>query len=1007
MPGHVSSVAASLEDSVCTVLGDPQPPRNNLCAPTEKDSVDNWSDLKALRYNNVSNLIIGFNNINSIRNKYVCLKDILDDNLVDVFSVLETKIDDSFPDAQFKHPEYAITRQDCTSNSAGILTYVRSDIAHVRCQELEVNDTSLHSLCLELTIRKERWIIITLYRPPSSSTDDFWSSLYDMTERMLTKTDMIVIMGDVNINATQTAHSSKITDFLDSFTLTQLVNSPTCFKGTPSILDHVYVSKPRRFSSTVNFDCGLSDFHHVIAFSTKITVPKLKPKIKFYRSYKHFDESAFRTDLQNTPFHVADIFTDVDDSYWAFNQLLTDVANQHAPIKKKIIRYPEAPFMNSKLRKAMYQKRQACNKARKDPKNQLKWNEYSQKRNHFVSLRRSSMKSYFSERCSAGSQNRNFWQTLKPFFTNKGDNSDCSVLKDNNMVVTGAENIAKCFSDYFSTITDNIGISENFHGLSLSETLDKYKNHASVRFIQEKYNDKNFSFKTVTTDDVGKVMKLIDPRKATGHDQLPPKLLKLGTPVLTFPITKLINRIFSQMKFPTSFKKAELSPVYKSKSKSDKTNYRPISVLPCISIITERIINSQLCNYFNEIYNVNISAYRKSHNTECVVLNAVEDWKLKLDNGQHVAAVSTDLSKAFDVLPHGLILSKLKAYGIDNNAISLFHDYLNNRVQRVKIGNAKSSWTPVKKGVPQGSVLGPVLFNVFMNDIFHFVTDCTVFNYADDNVISCHSDNVSCLKTKMELNVCNLINWFTINGLKANPNKFQLISFGNSQSLPSINVSGINLECQPHIKYLGVMIDKKLSFETHIDYMCAKAGKQVNALLRLCNLLDYDTKLVMYKAFISSNFTYCPVVWSFCNKTSMTKLEKLQRRALRFVIGDFSISSSELLNLVNISPLSSIVVKKIAIAIFKCVNDISPKFLRERFTLRRLYNLRGTKQIFLRSPRTTSYGILSFAYLGAKIWNNLSNNAKEKTDLNDFKNVIYDVTDNGLKDDIWCYVVRK
>ena len=150
---------------------------------------------------------------------------------------------------------------------------------------------------------------------------------------------------------------------------------------------------------------------------------------------------------------------------------------------------------------------------------------------------------------------------------------------------------------------------------------------------------------------------------------------------------------------------------------------------------------------------------------------------------------------------------------------------------------------------------------------------------------------------------------------------------------------------------------------------------------------------------------YCQLVWSFCSKTDMSKLEKLQCRALRFVSGDFAMRSSDLLNLFDISPLSSIAVKKVAIALYKCINDISPKFLCNRFTVRNLYNLRGKKSIYLRSPNTTSYGIFCFSYLGAKVWNKLSNDVKNAATVDDFSKCIYS-PDVVLQDDLWSYIVR-
>jgi hypothetical protein len=492
----------------------------------------------------------------------------------------------------------------------------------------------------------------------------------------------------------------------------------------------------------------------------------------------------------------------------------------------------------------------------------------------------------------------------------------------------------------------------------------------------------------------------MNPSKATGYDSLPPRLLKMCAPALVDIITKLANRIISEGTFPNALKKAEVSPIFKNNSKFDKTNYRPISILPCINILIEKLINSQLQDFTNIIFHENISAYRKCHNTQSVILRAVEDWKSSLDKRQHVAAVSMDLSKAFDVLPHGLLVAKLNAYGITCKTLTIFCNYLSNRTQRVKINNVKSNWCSVNKGVPQGSVLGPVLFNIFINDIFYFVNHCQIYNYADDNVISYYSKSLAELKSVLEFDISNLLNWFSENGMKANPSKFQLISFGNT-NLNEVNIGNTVIQSQPCIKYLGVLIDNKLSFVDHVVHICSKASRQVNALLRLSNLLDQDTKLTLYKAFISSNYDYCPVVWSFCNRTLLNKLCKLQRRALRFVVNDYESEYDELLNKCNTIKVSSLFIVKIAIEMFKVAKNMSPPFVLDLFQYQSNgYSLRNSTAFLLKSPNTTRYGKLCFVFLGIKIWNELPPYAREICCPNAFKDFIYKYK---VPSDIWFY----
>ena len=252
----------------------------------------------------------------------------------------------------------------------------------------------------------------------------------------------------------------------------------------------------------------------------------------------------------------------------------------------------------------------------------------------------------------------------------------------------------------------------------------------------------------------------------------------------------------------------------------------------------------------------------------------IEDWKQSIDNGKMVGTIAVDLSKAFDSLPHGLLIAKLAACGVDFYSCRLLARYLYNRHQRVKLGNIRSAWSAVTKGVPHGSILGPILFNVFINDIFFLDCDCHVYNYADDNSISYSSDTIDIIRHFLTKDIDVFMDWFKQNSLRANPEKFQSVLI-SSHSCDAdglmIPVGNTIISSMERMKVLGITIDDKLNFPEHISNVCIKAGRQLNVLQRLKRVLDYKSRVAIYNSFVMSNFNYCPIVWMFTSKKSLEK----------------------------------------------------------------------------------------------------------------------------------------
>ena len=243
------------------------------------------------------------------------------------------------------------------------------------------------------------------------------------------------------------------------------------------------------------------------------------------------------------------------------------------------------------------------------------------------------------------------------------------------------------------------------------------------------------SLKETNHVEVKEILKDVKTNKATGYDLIPPRLVKESAENLCHPLSALINYILNNGKIPQQWKSGEIIPVYKNDCELRKTNYRPLTILPSLSKVFEKIVQLRM-RYFDKIYHKYVFAYRKHHGCDTAILSLTEKWKKEFDNHKVVGLVTMDLSKTFDTLPHDFIVQKLKKYGADQKTTTLIADYLSNRRQRVKLGNNCSSWENISAGIPQESILGPLLFNVFMNELAYVIKQSKLSGYADDTQIS-------------------------------------------------------------------------------------------------------------------------------------------------------------------------------------------------------------------------------------------------------------------------------
>ena len=445
---------------------------------------------------------------------------------------------------------------------------------------------------------------------------------------------------------------------------------------------------------------------------------------------------------------------------------------------------------------------------------------------------------------------------------------------DGNKVYDKKE-IANKFNSYFTNI-----------GPKLAHDIQDVNGKHFENFLTNK-PDCELHFEQISVSDVNKIIDNLSSKTSCGFDDISLKLLKFLKPVLATPITIIINQMLNTGIFPDKLKVAKIKPLYKKGDTSNFNNYRPISLLPSISKIFEKVIFQQTYSYFeqNNLLYTSQYGFRKGHSTEYAALELADRIIQQMDENKTPINIYLDLSKAFDTLNHSILIHKLKFYGINGTAIHLFKSYLSNRKQYVEYENNTSDTLLITTGVPQGSVLGPLLFIIYLNDIAKSSDIFDFICYADDTTLSSvlnYFGNSQSFSDNINIELKKVYDWLKVNKLSLNISKTKFIIFHSPQqnvTIPLLYVDNTYIECVKNFNFLGIYFNQHMSWKYHINHIAKNISKSIGILNRLKSLLPTHVKVMIYNALILSKINYGILTWGYESESIL----KLQKKAVRII----------------------------------------------------------------------------------------------------------------------------
>ena len=833
----------------------------------------------------------GFNlvhlNIRSLfcKNKFEMFKQQLTDSNIHVIGISESWLNNEIPSNIIQIKGYEVIRNDRnwsekknkTKKGGGVCLYIKKDIIH-SCEKysyLNESSKNIESQWISLNQPNMREIIIVnIYRPPQGNIKEFCEKLNDdLLNFDSVKKREFYFMGDFNVNTLDKSdeNSKELNSLFTGFGFKSFIHETTRYGDKKdNCIDNIYSNSDIiKNAGTLNWN--FSDHQAVFVHRKKTMVKKTHASF-VGRSYKNYDKNEFQEKLRELPWND---FFGIEDPNICWSILIDkilSILDEFCPEKHhKIFSYRE-PWMNKDIMEFIIDKDKALKTAKKSNIDD-DWKYARMLRNNVGSLIDSAKKNFLNDEfISSKNDPKKFWRNINTVLPNSKRNEKSKILLKNN----SGENIDEIrTADYINEFFSNIG-----------PNLAKDFNSEWEYFGKE--SELEISDIKINKIEVIKYIKDIDLTKSSGIEKISSKCLKDALLALSAQLIHIFEMSIKHCIFPKTWKIATIVPLFKSGKKTDVSNYRPVSLLPIPGKILEKIIHGDVANFLenNKLLCDKQGGFRKNHSTLSSITEFTNNIFNAINSKELTVAIFFDLKKAFDTVNHKILIKKLEKMGIRGNVLLWIENYLSERKQKTICNNNLSEKKNVLCGVPQGSILGPLLFLVYINDIENAICNSKFQLYADDTVIYNSGSSIDDIKISLQNNIDKFAKWCIINKLTINTKKTKIMIFGSRYNIKrnstlELRINGESLQIVPTYKYLGINLDQTLNFNYHLKNVVNQISRKLYIFSKIRRFLNDQAALILYKTMILPFFDYVDAVFMFSNSVYLKKLDRLHMRGLR------------------------------------------------------------------------------------------------------------------------------